>query len=283
VIEAGKLDLVDVRGPSALGGGGRRFLELLWLTAATDFKKSYFGTILGYVWSLLRPLMLFGVLLFVFTRIFRLGSQVPHYPVLLLFNIVLFSFFQEATMNAVTSVVGREGIVRKTQFPRLVAPLATVMTSLFNLGMNLIAVLGFLLAFGVYPKWTWLFFPVIAILLLVFTTAVSMLVSTLYVRYRDVGIIWGVMATVLIYATPVIYPLQDPPVSHQYQQILIINPLTPIFVQARTWIVDNSAPGALTTAGGWIHLLPAMVIYVGVCVLALWKFNRDAPGIAEAL
>ena len=78
--------------------------------------------------------MLFGVLLAVFTQVFRLGSEVPHYPVLLLFNIVLFGFFQEATGAAVTSIVGQEAMVRKTQFPRLVIPLAVVLTSLFNLG-----------------------------------------------------------------------------------------------------------------------------------------------------
>src|SRR5436190_14111986 len=122
MIDSADAPLAEVRGPSALGGGGKRFLELLWLVAATDFKKSYFGTLLGYLWSLLRPLLLFAVLLFVFTKIFRLGSQVPHYPVLLLFNIVLFTFFSEATNSAVFSVVGREGIMRKTQFPRLVAP-----------------------------------------------------------------------------------------------------------------------------------------------------------------
>ena len=154
--------LRDVPGPSALGGGTRRALELLYLIAATDFKKHYFGTALGYLWSIARPLMLFGVLLAVFTQVFRLGSEVPHYPVLLLFNIVLFGFFQEATGVAVTSIVGQEGIVRKTQFPRLVIPLAVVLTSLFNLALNLVVVLVFLLAFGVAPMWTWLLFPVVA-------------------------------------------------------------------------------------------------------------------------
>ena len=92
----------------------------------TEFKRTYFGTVLGYLWSLLRPLLLFAVLLFVFTKIFRLGSDVPHYPVLLLFNVVLFGFFSEATGAAVTSVVSQEGVVRKTQFPRLVIPLSVV-------------------------------------------------------------------------------------------------------------------------------------------------------------
>ena len=124
---------------------------------------TYFGTVLGYLWSLLRPLLLFAVLLFVFTKIVRLGSQVPHYPVLLLFNVVLFGFFSESTQAAVTSVVSQESVVRKTQFPRMVIPLSVVLTSLFNLGMNLIVVLVFLLAFGVYPTWTWLLFPLIVV------------------------------------------------------------------------------------------------------------------------
>ena len=160
-----RLELREVSGPSALGGGWRRFGELLYLVSVTEFKKTYFGTVLGYLWSLLRPLLLFAVLLFVFTKIVRLGSGVPHYPVLLLMNVVLFGFFSEATTTAVMSVVNQECVVRKTQFPRLVIPLSVVMTALFNLGLNLIVVLIFILAFGVTPLWTWLLFPVIIALL----------------------------------------------------------------------------------------------------------------------
>lgn len=272
--------LEEIAGPSALGGGGRRFLELLWLVAATDFKKSYFGTILGYLWSVLRPLMLFVVMLFVFTRIIRI-TGVAFYPVFLLLNIVLFSFFQEATLAGLSSVVGRETIVRKTQFPRLVIPLATVMTSLLNLGVNLLVVVPFLLGFGVYPMWTWLLLPLLLGLLLVFTTAVAMLLATLFVRYRDVAVIWGVLVTAIIYGTPVIYPITFVP--HQYWHILLLNPLTPIFVQAHKWIIDPNAPGVLTVAGSWAWLVPAAFLYVGICAYAVWRFNRDAPFVAEQL
>ena len=158
-VDAEHFELRPVRGPSALGGGWKRFGELLYLISVTEFKRTYFGTVLGYVWSLLRPLLLFAVLLFVFTKIFRLGSNVPHYPVMLLMNVVLFGFFSEATGTSVMSVVSQEGVVRKTQFPRLVIPLSVVVTSLFNLALNLIVVLVFLLAFGVSPQWTWLLFP----------------------------------------------------------------------------------------------------------------------------
>src|SRR3954451_8699889 len=132
-----ELELRDVRGPSALGGGWRRLVDLVLMISVTEFKRTYFGPALGYLWSIARPLMLFGVLLAVFTHVFRLGSEVAHYPVLLLFKIVLFGFFSEAKITDVTSVVSQEGIVRKTQFPRLAIPLAVVLTSLFNLGLNL--------------------------------------------------------------------------------------------------------------------------------------------------
>jgi ABC-2 type transport system permease protein len=276
--------LVEVRGPSALGGGWRRSWELLSLIAVTDFKKAYFGTALGYLWSIARPLMLFGVLLAVFTQVFRLGSQVPNYPVLLLFNIVLFTFFSEATITATTSIVGQEAVVRKTQFPRLVIPLAVVLTSLFNLGFNLVVVFVFILAWGIDPTWTWLLFPVVLALLFVITTAVSMIVSSLFPRFRDTAIIWSVAATVLFYATPVLYPLEV--VQNQSQtlaDILQINPLVPVFELARTWVIDPTAPGPVDLAGGFAPLLPAIAIYVAICALAAWLFNREAPRIAEQL
>ncbi len=277
-------ELREVRGPSALGGGPRRFFDLLWLMSVTEFKRVYFGTVLGYLWSLIRPLMLFGVLLFVFTQVFKIGSkQVEHYPVLLLLGIVLFTFFQESTTNSVTSVVTQEGVVRKTQFPRLVIPLATVLTGAFNFCLNLIVVLAFVFAFGVEPTWTWLLFPFALATLLVLTAAVSMALSVLYVRFRDVAIIWVVFAQTLFYATPILYPITAFN-NETYEHILMINPLAVVFEQVRVWILaEPKAPTAVEAAGGWLGLLPATVIFVAVCAFGVWIFNRDAPRIAEEL
>jgi len=276
--------LQEVRGPSALGGGRQRFFDLLWLLAVTEFKRVYFGTVLGYLWSLIRPLMLFGVLLFVFTQIFRIGSeQVEYYPVMLLLGIVLFTFFQESTTNSVTAVVSQEGVVRKTQFPRLVIPLATVLTGLFNLALNLVVVFGFVLAFGVDPTWTWLLLPVALAFLFVFTAAMSAALSVLYVRFRDVAIIWLVVAQMLFYTTPILYPVtafEDPTKEH----LLMLNPLAVIFEQVRVWVLhEPQAPSAVEAAGGVAGLIPAAAIFVGVCVFAVWTFNREAPRIAEDL
>jgi ABC-2 type transport system permease protein len=259
-VSSGQLQLRDVPGPTALGGGLRRSLELLYLMAVTEFKRTYFGTVLGYLWSLCRPLLLFAVLLEVFTHLLRYQKTVSHYPVLLLMGIVLFGFFQEATNLSVTSIVSNEGIVRKTQFPRLVIPLSVVLTSTFNLLLNLIVVFIFLLAFGINPMWTWLLLPVVVLALGLFATAVAMILSSLYPRFRDVAIIWAVFSTALFYATPVLYPLQK--LSGKMQSI-----------------IDSSAP----VSGGLLRIVVPLVIYVATLVFAVWIFNREAPRIAEAL
>jgi ABC-2 type transport system permease protein len=275
------LELRELRGPSALGGGRRRAFDLLYLIALTEFRRTYLGTALGYLWSLGRPLLLFGVLLTVFTQAFDLGERVVQYPVLLLFNIVLFSFFQEATTQAVSSIVSQESVVRKTQFPRLVIPLAVVLTAVFNLGLNLVVVFAFLLAAGVDPMWSWLGLPLLLAVLLVLTVAVSTLVAALYPRFRDTGIIWGVMVTALFYATPVLYPIDI--VSGTLRDLIALNPLAPIFELARKWVIDPDAPGPVAVANGGISLVVPVVIYLGVCALAIWVFRREAPRIAEEL
>jgi ABC-2 type transport system permease protein len=281
--------LREVKGPSALGGGARRFFDLLWLISVTEFKRVYFGTVLGYLWSLMRPLMLFGVLLFVFTKVLKVGAGLHNYPVILLLGIVQYTFFQEATANAVTSVVSQEGIVRKTQFPRLVIPLSTVLTAFFNFCLNLVIVFVFVLAWGVTPAWTWLLYPFALAALFVLTVAMSMALSVLYVRFRDVAIIWLVGAQVLFYATPILYPLgskglgaTDPSI----EKWLMLNPLGVLFEQVRVWIMHEppaEAPTPSMAAGGWPHLLPAVAIYIALCVFGVWIFNREAPKVAEDL
>jgi ABC-2 type transport system permease protein len=277
------LELREVPGPSALGGGTRRALELLYVIAVNDFKSTYFGTALGYLWSLARPLLQFGVLLAVFTHVFHFAAKVPHYPVFLLFNVVLFGFFSEATTIAVGSIVGHEAVVRKTQFPRLVIPLAVVFTTLFNLLLNMVVAFVFVLAFGISPSWTWFGLIPLLAALFVFTTAVSMIVAALYPRFRDVSLIWSVLSLALFYATPVLYPLSL--VSSSFlRSVVAMNPLTPIFALAQKWITEPSAPWPGSAAfGGPVRLAVSLLLYAAVCVLAVWIFRREAPRIAEEL
>ena len=281
-MSAADKELREVTGPSAFGGGRRRFFDLLWLMSRTEFKLGYHGTALGFAWSFVRPLMLFGVLLVVFTQVFRFGDDVKNYPAMLLFNIMLFTFFSDATNKAVTSVVVSESVVRKMQFPRLVIPLSVVLTNALQLALSLIVVFVFLIVYGVEPVWTWILTPVIILAMVTITTAVSMLLSVLYVRVRDVEIIWTVVATLLFYGTPILYPIDQAPSG--FQQLVMLNPLSPIFEQAREWIIDPTAPGAVEAANGnGLLVLGPLLIFVAICVVSVFAFNRGAPRIAEEL
>lgn len=274
--------LAEIRGPSALGGGARRFFDLLWLTARTEFRLGYHGTMLGFAWSFARPLIMFAILLAVFTQVFRLGSQVENYAPMLLLNILLFQFFSQATEQASTSVVRSESVVRKMQFPRLVIPLAVVLTNLFQLGLSLLVVFAFIVLYGVDPLWTWLLFPVALVALIVLTTAVAMLLSTAYVWIRDIGILWSVSATAFFYGAPILYPFDVAP--EKFQDVIMLNPLTPIFLQIREWIFDPDAPGAVEAADGDTLLLVIPIgIAIAACIAAPILFGRAAPRVAEEL
>lgn len=279
--EPESLELRPIPGPSPVGGGLRRSLDLVWVIGYADFKKTYFGTVLGYLWSLVRPLALFAILLVVFTQVFRLGSEVEQYPVLLLMNIVLFGFLQESSMAAVSSLVMQESIVRKTQFPRIVIPLATVLTALMNLLVNLVVVIVFALALGVEVTPTWLLWPVVVGLLTLVAVPLAMLLSALYPRFRDLAIIWSVAITALFYATPVLYPIEVVPES--LRRVEMWSPLAVIFVEARKWIIDPGAMGAAEAAGGAAGLIPAAGITIVLVAVAIGVFWREAPRVAEDL
>jgi len=275
----------ELRGPTALGGGTRRFFDLTWMLAVTDFRMTYFGSALGYLWSLMRPLMFFGVLYVVFTKILKFGGDIRHYPEVLLMNIVLFNFFSEATSMSVTAVVAREAIVRKMHFPRMVIPIATVLTSTFNLLLNLVAVFVFILASGIAPRATWLLLPAIVVPLVIFTTGISMILSSMYVRFRDVAPIWTVLSQLLFYGTPIIYTIDR--LAQQGDataaKLVMINPLADILEQARRWLVDSHAQGAVTAAGGNLRFLVPLALAIGLTVLGVWVFAREAPRVAEEL
>ncbi|MEA2466097.1 MAG: type transport system permease protein [Thermoleophilaceae bacterium] len=272
----------EIRGPSAYGGSTRRFINLTWLLAITEFRLAYFGSALGYLWSLMRPLLFFGVLYVVFSEVIRFGDNIKDYPMVLLTSIVLFLFFTEATGNSVRSVLNRESLVRKMQFPRMVIPVSTVLTSALNLMANLVAVLVFLVAYGIKPHWQWLLLPVLLVLLIAFTSGVAMMLSSLYVTYRDVAPIWTVVSQLLFYATPVLYTFEQASPGWQ-RHVIMSNPLACILEQGRRWMVDPDAPGAAAAAGGFGWFMIPVAIFILVCVLGLWVFNREAPKIAERL
>jgi ABC-2 type transport system permease protein len=232
---------------------------------------------------LVQPLLYFAVLYVMFALVLHLQTAAYAYPVLLLMNIVLFTFFQQATGTSVPSVVVRESLVRKMHFPRLVIPLSTVVTAAMNLALNLIVVMGFMIAYGVSPRLTWLLLPVLLALLFALTAGFAMLLSALYVRYRDVAPIWGVVSQTLFYASPVFILVDQiqkraPGVVRYY----LFNPIATILQQARHWMVGHS-PSPAVLMGGRVWLLVPLSILVAICAVGYRVFSHAAPLIAEEL
>jgi ABC-2 type transport system permease protein len=278
-----------VYGPSAFSGGLQRFWSLTFMLAKTEFKLRFFGSVLGYLWTLVRPLLLFGVTLFVFTDILEVnkGTHEPHYAEYLLQSIIFFTFFQEATGGAVPSLVGRENILRRVRFPRLVIPLSVALNSLFNLGLNLIVVFVFILASGISPHFSWLELLIFLPWLVILSTGTGMLLSALYVRFRDVQPIWEVFLQLLYYGSPIIYTISSAGKHHffgvSFAKLLVVNPFAVIVTQARKALLEPGAPSAATAFGGYLHLLIPIGITIAIFCLGLWYFNREAPLISEKL
>jgi ABC-2 type transport system permease protein len=274
-----------IAGPTALGSDVRRFVRLTRALAVTDFKLRFFGSALGYLWQLMRPLMLFGVLYFVFSEFLQFGGDVRFYPQALLLGIVLYSFVSEATSVALRSLVQREPLVRKIDFPRLAVPLASVVTALFNLGLNLIPVFVFLLAAGGTPRWSWLELPVILAFMLVFVLGLAMLLSALFVRYRDVEPIWDVLLQILFYASPIFYTVQT--IIHEagigWARVIMCNPFATALQQAKHAVIDPSHLAAGQAFGTQAWLAVPVGIAITVFALGLVVFMRAAPRIAEEL
>lgn len=285
-MSTGDLTLRRVRGPSAISGGWLRFWRLTWVIARKDYKLGYFGSVLGYIWSLMQPLLFFGVLYVMFAVVVNFNKGVPDFPVLLLMNIVLFGFFQGATGASIASVVVRENLVRKMHFPRLVIPVSTVVTASINLVFNLVVVIAFMLLYGVSPRWTWLGLIVVTAALFVFTTGLAMLLSSLYVRYRDIAPIWGVVSQALYFASPVFILIENIlPHGQVVTRLYLFNPLATLLQQARHWMIGGPGGGASPAVlmGGEVWLLVPIGIALGLLALGLWVFQRAAPHIAEEL
>ena len=275
----------QIKGPSAVGTDPRRFFELTWALATTDFKLRFFGSALGYLWQLLRPLLFFLVLLVLFTQVVNLGADAAYYPQALLLGVMLFTFLSDATGPAVNSLVERENLVRKIEFPRLAVPLATLLQASFNFVLNFGVVVVFLLLAGIDVRLSWLQLPLLFAALAVLAMGLAMLLSALFVWYRDVDPIWTLGLQILFYATPIFFPVQAVTGKHAdlIVQLLMMNPLAAVVQQARHALVDPSHPSAAQAAGGAEYLLIPAGITLLVFVVGAQVFRRRAPRMAEEL
>ena len=246
----------------------------------TDFKLRYQGSVLGYLWSLLRPLLLFVILYFVFAKFLKVGDSVPHYPVYLLLGIVLWNYFGEVTGGSVQSIVGRGDLLRKINFPKYVIILAGSFSALINLLLNFI-VIGFFMAISGVRLTTEAFWilPLLAELF-VFSIAVAFFLSALYVRFRDVSYIWEVSMQAAFYATPILYPLTKVP-AH-VGGLLLLNPMAQIIQDSRHALVTPTTQTIFNfwSAHAWVRAVPFLITVI-TAILAASYFRSRSKYFAE--
>jgi len=252
---------------------------LLRQLVITDFKLRYQGSILGYLWSLLKPLALFSILYVVFVRFLRFGGNVPYFAIYLLLGVVLWSYFVEVTSQSLTAIVSRGDLLRKLNFPRYVIVLSVAASALINLALNLLVVFFFMFLARVPIGPQMALLPILILELFAFAVALGFLLSALYVRFRDLSYIWEVGLQAAFYATPIIYPLNIVP--EKIAKLLLLNPLAQIIQDSRYAVVTPQSPTISSTYGAeWPRLIPVVITLVAVIIAASY-FRKMSRYFAE--
>lgn len=255
---------------------------LLSQLVITDFKLRYQASVLGYLWSLFRPLFLFCILYVVFGVALKIGSDIPNYPVYLLLGIVLWNFFLEATQNGLQSIVDRGDLIRKLNFPKYVIPVSATISALINLCISLIVVSGFFLITGVELRPIASLFPLIMLELFVFALAVAFFLSALYVKYRDFSYIWELLLQAGFYATPILYPLSFVVAQNeQIAKIMLLNPMAQIIQDSRYLLVTPQTDTLINLTNNIVAVLIPPAIVLASVVAAVYYFRKSSKYFAE--
>ncbi len=241
----------------------------------TDFKLRYQGSILGYAWSLLRPLLLFLILYVVFVKFLKIGNSVPHYPVYLLLGMVIWNFFIEMTSQSVGVVVGRGDLIRKVRIPRWILVVATSFSALINLLLNLLVVIIFMIFNRVHPHLSMLFLPLLLIEAYLFALGVSFFLAAAFVKYRDISYIWEVVLQAFFYLTPILYPLSRIK-SVLFQKLMLLNPMAQTIQQARyVSVTRQTLTIDVVFRGGWDMYLPYVFIVLTLAIGCSYYFKQS--------
>lgn len=246
----------------------------------TDFKLRYQGSVLGYAWSLLRPLLLFLILYIVFVKFLKFGAGVPHFPVYLLLGIVIWNFFNEMTVQSLGSIVGRGDLIRKIRIPRWMIVFSSSISALINFFLNLLVVVFFMIINHVDVSATVLLLPLLFLEVYLFSLGLSLFLSAMFVKFRDINYIWEVILQAGFYLTPILYPLSRI-TNLTLQKFILINPLAQTIQDARYVAVTKQSitPYSLFE-GGWYKFIPFIIVAV-VLVGGLAYFRRESKYFAE--
>jgi len=247
-------------------------LHLLWVLTKTDFKMRYHGSVLGYLWALLKPFLIFGVLYVVFSVLMR--WDVENYQLYLLLGLMLWNFFAEATMAGLSSLLSKGEIIKKVYFPRILIVIASTLSAFMNLVLNMVIFLFFCLLNGFDLHFMMVFLLLYLIVAYVLALGVSLLLSVLQVKYRDISQIWEVLLQAGFFLTPIFYPLTLVP--DKYMFYMFLNPMTGVIQYSRILVLDRQFP---SMQGVGFLLIGVLLVFA----LGWFVFRKMSPNIAEKL
>jgi ABC-2 type transport system permease protein len=254
------------------------YLRVLRLVATIEFRMKYADSLLGYAWSLAKPLAYFAVLWLVFSRLFNARTPVESFALYLIIGLVFYLFFIDAVGAALTSVVARGSLLRRLAFSPLVLPLAVVASACLTLMVNLTAVALFAVGSQVWPDPEWLLVVPLLIEFLIFVVGIGLIVATLFVRFQDIAQIWELVAQLMIFITPVMYPLSILP--GWMEKVLFLNPLVQVMQDVRAVVLEGEVATVTDVLGAGGRVVPVAVA-LGVFVFGLFIFRRDSSRFAE--
>jgi ABC-2 type transport system permease protein len=246
----------------------------------TDFKIRYQGSVLGYAWSLLRPLLLFLILYIVFVKFLKLGTGIPHYPVYLLLGIVIWNFFVEMTMQSLTSIVGRGDLIRKIKIPRWIIVFSTSISTLINFALNLLVVAVFMYFNHVSISRSVVLLPIILFEVYIFALGISLFLSAAYVKFRDISYIWEVILQAGFYLTPILYALSR--INNlTFQKLILLNPMAQTIQDARYVTITKQTTTIYSIFdGGPYKFIPFLIVLL-MLLLGISYFRKESKYFAE--
>ncbi|HUD06354.1 MAG TPA: ABC transporter permease [Candidatus Saccharimonadales bacterium] len=258
----------------------KRNRALLSELVRTDFKLRYQGSILGYTWSLLRPLLIFVILYVVFVKFLKVGAGTPHYPVYLLFGIVVWNFFVEMTMQSLGSIVGRGDLIRKIRIPRWIIVFSSSLSAVINLLLNLVIIGVFMVLGHVVPSNKFILVPLLLGEVYLFALGVSFYLSAAFVKYRDISYIWEVLLQAGFYLTPILYPLSRI-TNINFQKIILLSPMAQALQDARyALITKKTTIPSHVFNGGWYQYIPLFIVVLAL-LIGVFYFKKESKQFAE--
>lgn len=261
---------------------------LLYELVKTDFKLRYQGSFLGILWSVLKPLMLFVVMYFVFVKFLKISDpNIPHYPITVLLGLSIWGFFSEASSLGMNSIVARGDLLRKINFPKYIIIISSMTTALISLGINLLVILLFSIISGVNFRLNILLIPFSIIFLFAISLGVALILSTLYVKFRDISHIWDVFMQILMYSTPIIYPVSMLANVNIFgisiSKIVMLNPIALVIQDIRHNLVSDKVPTFWSIFNNnWFIIIPILITFF-LLIFGLWFFNKSSKKFAEIL